>query len=106
MNATQARGIRALETIEKYAIPQEVFVGGGARKLYDLEERRRKIIDQCAKEWAKVAEVPETEFWTRSLPQALFDMLNAYQVESALVAAEGFLKQHGWTVERPVAVTA
>jgi hypothetical protein len=40
-------------------------------------------------------------FWKRAIPQALFDTLESYEVAVAIVAAEAFLKQFGWKVERP-----
>lgn len=95
------RGKLALATLGNYAEPSAIFIGDDARKLYELENRRTEIIRACAEEWARHCDVNKKEFWTRSLPQALFDTLEKYQTECSIVAAEAFLKQLGWKVERP-----
>lgn len=101
MTRDLARGQDALKKLDRCVPPKDYFVGGGAKRLYTYEEQRGKIIEKCAKEWAKLAEVPEEEYWYQSLPQALHDMLENYQLESSIVAAEAFLKRFGWTVTRP-----
>lgn len=103
MTREQRRGLDALERIEKYVVPQPIFVAGSAKKLYRLEEKRNELMSDCAREWAKANGVPESEFWTRSLPQAMFDLLNSYQVEPVILACEAILKEMGWTIQRPSA---
>nr|WP_166306400.1 hypothetical protein [Bradyrhizobium sp. 2S1]MCK7671482.1 hypothetical protein [Bradyrhizobium sp. 2S1] len=41
------------------------------------------------------------DLWTRTMPQALFDTLEGFSPQCAIVAAEAFLKQFGWKIERP-----
>jgi len=104
MTRDEVRGQQALEKVDTLVKPQNIFVGTGtaaARKLYALEEKRAKIIKDCAEQWSKVCDVPESEFWNRAIPQALHDMLVAYGTEAGIVACESFLERHGWTVTRP-----
>jgi hypothetical protein len=86
--------------------PTEIFIGRSKAtdKLYDAEEVRAEAIKSCAKEWAKVhgADVEDKDaFWNHIIPQALFDTLESYSPAAAIVAAEAFLKQFGWKIERP-----
>jgi|SRR5215831_3691902 len=104
MTRDQVRGQQALEKVDTLVKPQNIFIGTGnaaARKLYALEERRAEIIKKCAEQWSRVCEVPESEFWTRAIPQALHDMLEAYGTETGIIACESFLERFGWTVTRP-----
>lgn len=86
----------------------------GSRRLYRLEERRNEMVKQCAQEWLKVAPTQfpyleqliknagsdQEKLWRIAMPQALFDLLDAFDLEAAKVAAEAFLKQHGYTVTK------
>ena len=104
MTRDEARGQHALMNLDKYTQPELLFVSGESklgRKLYDLERKRSDLIGQIAATWALIAEVDKSEYWTRSLPQALHDTLEGYQTECGIVAAEAFLRRHGWKVERP-----
>lgn len=104
MTRDETRGQSALVNIDKYTPPECYFVSGDSgdgAKLYELENKRSDVIKACAETWAKIAEVSKKEYWTRSLPQALHDTLEAYQIECGIIAAEAFLKRHGWTVTRP-----
>jgi hypothetical protein len=92
--------------LANYTAPQEIFVGSGTetKDLYKLEERRNDLISACAKEWAKVRGLdPDDggEYWNTIVPQALFDVLEGYTPAASIIAAEAFLKQFGWKVERP-----
>jgi hypothetical protein len=104
MTRDEARGQSALKCLPTYTAPLPYFVsgdGGDGEKLYDLERKRNDIIRECAKRWAKIAEVSEKNFWTQSLPQALHDLLEAWDTAASIIAAESFLKRHGWKIERP-----
>lgn len=81
--------------------PSPIFIADGAKKLYKLEEKRAELIREIAKEWSKVCEVPEHEFWTRAIPQAVYDTLGAYGHETSLLAAEAHLERYGYTITRP-----
>jgi hypothetical protein len=82
--------------------PNAYFIGGGHTKLYKLEEQRTKAIKACAREWATIAGIGEENYWTTSIPQALFDSLDNWDTGCAAIAAETLLKKLGWKVERPV----
>ena len=105
MTRDEARGQAALKDLDRYTQPQCFFVAEDGskltRKLYALERKRSELIEEITKVWAQIAEVDASEYWTRSLPQTLHDTLENYQTECGIVAAEAFLKRHGWTVERP-----
>lgn len=106
MTRDQLRGQMALAKLSEYVEPQSLFVSGESRegrKLYALETMRSEIIEKCAQQWARIADVDKSEYWTRSIPQMLHDTLEAYQTECGIIAAEAFLKRHGWTVTRPTA---
>jgi hypothetical protein len=87
--------------LDQLTPPQRVFIGSNAKRLYALEEKRSAAIKACAEEWAKLFDVPEDRYWQVSLPQALFDILENYEVAVSTIAAEQFLKQLGWNVTRP-----
>jgi hypothetical protein len=84
----------------EYQEPKRIFVGQHGR-LYDLEDNRQRAIEACAKEWAKIKGVDDGRYWIETLPQALFDTLEAYDPHIATLAAAAFLKLHSWKVERP-----
>jgi hypothetical protein len=97
----QTRARDALKSIDRFTSPSPIFIGESAKKLYAAEERRTKAIGDCAKEWADVVGVDRKEYWTRSIPQVLFDTLHNYETGAALLAAEEFLKRCGYSVTRP-----
>jgi len=104
MTRDEARGQYALANLDNYTSPECYFVSGdgaAGEKLYDLERKRNEIIHACAKQWAKIAKVSDKEHWTRCIPQALHDTLESYQTECGIIAAEAYLRRHGWTVTRP-----
>jgi hypothetical protein len=106
MTRDETRGQLALKELHKYTEPQAFFVSGDGKlgsKLYALEERRSKLIHEIGHLWSEIAEVDRKEHWTRAVPQVLHDTLESYQTECGIVAAEAFLKRHGWTVTRPEA---
>ena len=50
-------------------------------RLYVLEEQRNQKIIECAEEWQKLQKNVnkiETDFWTRAIPQAIFDLLTSW----------------------------
>jgi hypothetical protein len=82
--------------------PKEIFVGDAAEKLYDLEARRNAAIKACAIEWGIVTKAGDEDIlWTQLIPQALFDTLEFCSPQYSIIAAEAFLKQFGWKIERP-----
>lgn len=104
MTRDEARGQAALKDLDKYTAPKNFFVaetGKLGKQIYDLERRRALIIDELAMVWGEIAEVDKKEHWTRCIPQVLHDTLENYQTECGIIAAEAFLKRHGWTVTRP-----
>jgi len=92
--------------LAKLVEPSEIFVGANHKKLYQLESSRSVAIQACAEEWAKVMRLdPDKDvFWNRAVPQALFDVLEAYSPQCSIIAAEASLKQFGWKIERPQSI--
>lgn len=59
-------------------------------KLYTLERKRNDAIKAAAKEYAKVMDHPAREYWSRTIPQALFDTLESFQGSSSYAAAKAY----------------
>lgn len=97
----QTLGLDIASELMTFVEPSEIFIGAKAERLYALERRRSEAIMACAKEWAKIRGYDDEALWVRSVPQALFDTLESYSIGGSIVAAEAFLKQFGWKVERP-----
>lgn len=84
-----------------YVYPRAEFIGNGraTAKLYKLEEKRSLAIRAAAHELAAVLEIPKQQFWTHALPESLFNVLESFQPQSAIVAAVGYLRRHGVAVD-------
>ena len=81
--------------MEKVYIKPTVIRGGRqgvTEKLYALESQRNNNILAAAKEWGRLNSIPQGEFWTRSLPQQLFDLLGSFDRSASKVAAEAYLE--------------
>lgn len=77
----------------EYQEPQRIRIGHHD-KLYSLEEDRNRVIERCAREWAKIRGIDDGRYWVETLPQALFDTLEAYDPRIATLAAVAFIKLH------------
>jgi hypothetical protein len=86
--------------------PSESFIGREQQRLYDLEAARNATIVACAKEWLAIKGLDDDRYWPEALPQALFDTLESYSPQYSIIAAEAFLKQFGWKIERPSEATS
>lgn len=100
------QGKTIVDELANYTAPQEIYIGSGkeSANLYKLEERRNDVINSCAKEWGKLRGLDPDDrdaYWTTIMPQALFDVLEGFTAATSVIAAEAFLKQFGWKVERP-----
>ncbi len=84
-----------------YVRPRSIFMGGEQKKLYRLEEHRNKALRACAEEWATIEKVPREEYWIRTLPQALYDLLGSLDREAAAIAAVAYLENEGYTTAAP-----
>src|SRR5262245_50225598 len=105
MTRDEARGQQALGKLANYVEPQLVFVPSGdqTKRLYKLEGQRAETIKACAREWLRLTGLGEDKYWTQAIPQQLHDTLDGYETACGIIAAEAFLKRHGWKVERPAA---
>lgn len=84
-----------------YRAPTGVRIGRNARALYAAEEAARGTVKTAARELGKVLGHAPEQFWTHSLPEALLALLENFDTNAALLAAEAFLRSHGYTVSRP-----
>jgi hypothetical protein len=102
------RGRDIQAQLADYTVPRSTWIGRGTsatETLYRAEERRSIAIKDCARAWGKVMDIDVgtggTPFWNIAVPQALLDTLEAFETAAAAVAAEAFLVQLGYKVERP-----
>lgn len=68
-------------------------IGDGATLLYALEEKRQNAIRAAAEEHGRVLGYTSKEYWTRSLPEQLAQVLEANDSRAALVAAVAYLNE-------------
>lgn len=82
--------------LKEYTKPKSVSIAFSkeSKRLYGLEANRSVAIKDCATEWAKVTGVEQSEFWTRSIPQVLFDTLNSFDREAAYIAAKAYIEAY------------
>ena len=73
----------------------------GAEALYKSEAQRDAIIQQCARRWAEFVtnahighKVTEKDFWTISLPTALYDLLNSFDRRASYTAAKLMVQEY------------
>lgn len=78
---------------EKYPRPRIVFVSSGKKeqdKLLKIEEQLAELIKQHAEQYGKLLEFDKSQFWSHALPHTLLQILESFEPESALRAAEAF----------------
>jgi hypothetical protein len=68
------------------------------RRLYELEERRAQAIKEAAKELGRVLGHDEREFWHRSMPEALLQVLEHFDTQASRLAAVAYLERLGLEV--------
>lgn len=81
--------------MEIRTIPEIPFIGEGAEKLYALEDTRNKAIKAAAQELADVLGHTKEEYWTKTIPEALANVLESYERAASVAAAIGYLRQYG-----------
>lgn len=81
--------------MEIHPIPEIPYIDNGAEKLYALEDARDKAIMAAAKELAVILGHDKGEYWSKTLPEALANVLESYERASARAAAIGYLRQFG-----------
>ncbi len=75
-----------------------------AAELYAAEEARNECIERCAHEWLRVTGFDPSSksvYWSRGLPQALFDALDSHDNSAAEAAAMALLEERGYQVTPP-----
>lgn len=66
--------------------------------LYMAEEHIHELARKAINEWLKITETPKSEYWTKGVPQHLFDYLDSWDREGAELAAVAFLEMRGYSV--------
>jgi len=78
----------------KYRVPTMPRIGGGAEKLYALEERRDKLIRECAEEQGRIMGFnPKHEYWTHCLPEQIATILEAFDQTATELAVTAWLEK-------------
>lgn len=75
-------------------VPTNLFISHGkdTDRLYELEDKRNDLIQKCAKEWAKIMDIPPKEYWNTAVPQALHDTLSSFAPKYSIAAVIGYLE--------------
>lgn len=80
--------------VKRYTRPRIIMIGRSreTESLYTAERRRNDAVQAAAKKLAAVLGHAPGEYWTRTIPQALFDTLESFQREAAYLAAREFVR--------------
>ena len=75
--------------------PQNIYIQRtkDTERLYNCEERVSIAIMDAARELGRVLGHDEDEFWSRTMPQALFDILDNYH-PAGEGAVRAYLRAH------------
>lgn len=78
-----------------YIIPECIRIGRSDRteRLYALESASTTAIGKAARELAQVLNHDKGEYWTRTMPLALFTVLESFDRHASEAAAVGYLRQ-------------
>ncbi len=81
--------------------PQGIMVGRNdvTNKLYRLESKRDKAIELAAKELAVILGHTPQEFWSKTMPEELLNILNSFSASYSIAACKAYLQQHSQAVE-------
>lgn len=83
-----------------YRKPTGPRILSGAKALYDLEDQRNQAIRACAAEQGKILGFDRSQFWTHSLPEQLFALLDSFDNRASEDAAIAFLERQGYSVTK------
>ena len=88
------------ETRKRYTKPTNPFIGknDNTEILYRREEKRDEAFKAAARELGKVLGHEEKEFWTKTLPEAYFSLLDHWDRQAGEVACIAFLEKQGYVV--------
>ena len=78
---------------KSYLAPVGQWIGEGpeSAKLYELERFRNDYINRAAKELAKLLGHTPNDYWYKTMPEALLSILDSFDRQAALLAAEAFI---------------
>lgn len=84
----------------EYRKPEMFRIESGERKLYQLETRLKAALKDAAEEWGRIAaeervitEAQREDFYHVLLPQALFDLMDGYDIEACIAACQAYLEK-------------
>lgn len=85
----------------EYRKPTAARIGSAARtaQLYRLEEKAHAATEAATNELGKILGFTEEQFYTHSLPEALFTILDSWDLIASILAATTFLERYGYRVE-------
>lgn len=86
---------------QEYTVPKAPFIGLGAEKLYRLESTRNEAFKAAAAELGKLLDHDASEYWTRTMPEALHAILDAFDHGAGIAAAVAILQKRGYTITPP-----
>lgn len=98
------KGTMQLDPIRKqYVKPINPFIGRGdaTEALYQKEEKRDNAFRASAEALGRVLDHTDKEFWTKTLPEALYAMLDHWDHHAGELACIAFLEKRGWSVTLP-----
>ena len=80
--------------LQDYEIPRliKISLSSESEKLYDLEDKRNDIIEECAKEQGKILGFNDKQFWTHSLPYQLLALLESWDREASYRASKAYIE--------------
>lgn len=79
--------------VRGYRFPEPQHIGSDEKNLYRYEEQALKSLRKAADEMGRITELGREnskQFFTHTLPQFLFDLLDNWDQRAAYVAAKAF----------------
>jgi hypothetical protein len=88
---------------KQYRKPVNPFIGRGedTEALYKREDKRDEAFKLAAESLGRVLGFTERQFWTHTLPEALFGMLDHWDSMASEQACIAFLERRGFTIQPP-----
>lgn len=78
-----------------YQFPTVPKIGADAKKLYRLEEKMFETVRESAKEVGNILDHEPTEFYTKTIGESLYAILDHYDTRAATLTCVEFLKRQG-----------
>lgn len=87
---------------KQYVKPTNPFIGRGdeTEALYQREEKRDETFRAAAESLGRVLKHEPKEFWVKTLPEALYSLLDHWDHHAGELACIAFLEKRGWTISK------